>query len=1002
MIKVYSSKFSPKPTETHEVSAPTVGAWLSENVKSYRRDAVVPISVIVDGVLVPQMHWHDKLIDSKSDVRITVEPKGTELFLGALFIAATRMMSPKIPKMASLGATNNGKDIDSPAAKGNKVKVNDTRTEVAGEFKVYGNYLKPMRRYFRDYRDLRVDMLLDMGNGRVEYDPSDLFIGDTPITSYGDSVEWRLYYPGERIIGPHAAWWHDVKEVGSGSNGASGLEMTMSKQITPSYQAESHTLSGMNVSIPAGSGSFPDDWEPGLIVRIEAAYPYEVINNSTADIIKGMNLTMLAPVAGQLIEIAGPNTGYYSVRSYKPYEPSTPGTPGTPSTITGNNVPSTYDFTATPETFTVRIGAVNYPVTISTNTTNLAGLVAAINAGRGAGSTHWEAVAQAGVVRVRDIVTPYTGRAMTLTGGSRIFGSSPVSVTGTKYVAPTDEVIPEITLNLPDGTPARSLALGPQSMTIGPRDLRYRLVTTSVQSLSVQRLDSDGAVDNSFPGFLPIDTPDAIVTLDPSNLTGGYRGPFMMVPPDAKTDLLEWDVFFPRGLVGTGKKGQSYNIDSIHTFEWRDADLAGDWNKETRKITASSRDSMGRTFRVQLPYEMRAEARIVKSREGSEQQTDDIVWYGCRARINGGADRYADSTVLFLTVRGGDYLSAQSEAEVWGKGHRVLPRLQAGTWTAPQRTRSIVDYCLYVLKSAGYTDTELDLEEWQRLGNLWDSRGDYFDWVFKEQLTVEQVVNKALAVGFAELTVRNGLLLPVRDEAQTVFQQLYTSDSMVDGLSINFELPSGDDYDGIDARFMDPRIWQIQTVQCRVPGAPAAKRVKVVEYDGVSSRDVAYRLGMRELMEIKYQRKTCAWATEMHAFNSNYLDFVQVAGEAPGYAQSTIMESATGGRKIIRVDQKIDFDSFTPPYFVSVKRIDGKCFGPVKATKVDDYTVELEKALDFVPQINVQGVEPPYVLIGQGYAVKITSIEPDGTDSASCSAKFYAPEVHTYDNAMAP
>lgn len=1002
MIKVYSSKFSPKPTETHEVSAPTVGAWLSENVKSYRRDAVVPISVIVDGVLVPQMHWHDKLIDSKSDVRITVEPKGTELFFGALFIAATRMMSPKIPKM-NTAQTKQGQDIDSPAAKGNKVKVNDTRTEVAGEFKVYGNYVKPMRRYFKDDRDLRVDMCLDMGNGRVEYDPSDLFIGDTSIASYGDNAEWKIYYPGESLASdPRAVWWHDVKEVGSGSNGASGLEMTMSKQITPSYQAESHALSGFSVSIPAGSGAFPDDWEPGFIVRIEAAYPYEVINNSTADIIRGMNLNMLSPTVGQPVEIAGPNTGYYSVRSYKPYEPATPGNPGSPATITGNNVPSTYDFTVTPESFTVRVRSVNYPVTINTNTTNLAGLVTAINAARAAGAAEWEAVAQAGVVRIRDIKTPYDGGEMALTGGTRIFGSSPVSVTGTKYVAPTDEVVPEITLNLPDGTAAKALSLGQQSMTIGPRGLRYRLITTAVQSLTVERLDSFGASDSSFPGFNPIDTPDAIVTLDPSNLEGGFRGPFAMVPPGAKTDMIEWDVFLPRGLFGIGKKGQVYKIGVTHALEWRDADLAGDWTRVSRSISAASQDAIGRTFRITLPYAMRCEAQVVKLREGNEQQTDDIVWYGARARIAGNATRYADSTILCLTVRGGDYLSAQSEAEVWGKGHRVLPRLQAGAWTAPQRTRSIVDYCLYVLKAAGYTDSQLDLDEWQRLGNLWDSRGDYFDWVFKEQLTVEQVVNKALAVGFAELSVRNGLLLPVRDEAQTVFQQLYTSDSMVDGLSINFELPSGDDYDGIDARFMDPRIWQIQTVQCRIPGAPAAKRVKVVEYDGVSSRDVAYRLGMRELMEIKYQRKTCAWDTEMHAFNSNYLDFVQVAGETPGYAQSVIMESATNGRKTIRVDQKIDFDSFTPPYFVSVKRIDGKCFGPVKATKVDDYTVELEKALDFAPDINVQGVEPPYVLIGQGYAVKITSIEPDGTDAASCSAKVYAPEVHTYDNAMAP
>lgn len=1002
MIKVYSSKFSPKPTETHEITAPTVGAWLEQNIKSYRRDAPVPMSVMIDGVLVPQMHWHDKLIDKSCDVRIVVEPKGTELFFGALFVVATRAMSPAIPKVNAATPTQ-GKDIDSPAAKGNKIKVNDTRTEVAGQFKIYGNYLKEPRRYFKGDRDMRVDMCLDMGNGHVHFDPTDLYIGDTPISSYGDSADWKLYLPGESLAAdPRSWWWHDVKEVGSGSNGASGLELTMAKQITPSYQAESHTLSGMNISIPVGSGSFPPDWEAGIIIRLEAAYTYDVIDSSAGDIIRGMAVRMLAPVVGQKVEIAsGVNAGYYTVRTYTPYSPAVPANPGAPTTITGSNVPSTFDFSTSPETFTYRVNSVNYPVTINTNTTNLAGLVSAINAAKPSGAP-FDAVAQAGLVRLVDNVTPYTGRAATLTGGSRIFGSSPVNVQGTAATAEVPEVIPEITLSLPDGTAARSLVSGSQRMTIGPRDLRWRVITATTQNLSVQRLDENGATDTTFPGFDPIDTPDAIATLDPSNLEGGFRGPFAAVPPNAKTEYLEWDVFFPRGLFGMGKKGQRYQIGSKHYFEWRDADLAGPWNREERNISGSSIDSIGRTFRIKLPYPMRAEVRIAKGREGSEQQTDDIVWYGCRARIAGNATRYNNSTVLCLTVRGGDYLSSKSEAEVWGRGTRVLPSRELGAWTAPRPTRSIVDYCLNVLKAAGYKDSDFDLEEWDRLNDHWNARGDTFDWVFKEQLTVEQVVNKALAVGFAELTVKHGLLSPVQDVAQDVFQDLYTCDSMVEPLSIQFETPSGDDFDGIDARFMDPSIWQIQTVQCRIPGAPAAKRVKVVDYDGVSSRDVAYRLGMRELMTIKHQRKSCKWSTEMHAFNSYYLDFVQVAGETPGYAQSVIMEAATNGLKTIRVDQKINFDDFTPPYFVSVKRLDGKCFGPVKATKVDEYTVLLEKPLDFTPEINVQGVEPPYVLIGQGYPVKITSIEPDGTDEVACTGKVYAPIIHTYDNATAP
>lgn len=1009
MIKVYSSKFAAKPTETHEISAPTVGAWLTENVKSYRRDAPVPMSVLVDGVLVPQMHWHDKLLDSKSDVRIVIEPKGTELFFGALFIAATRMMSPKIPKMNNLAATQ-GDDLDNPAAKGNKVKVNDPRPDLAGTFKIYGNYLKPMRRYFNAARDQRVDMCLDLGIGDIDFDPSDIFIGDTNITAYGENASYQVYKPGESLAADaRAVWWHDVQEVGSGSNGASGLEMTEATALTKSYVAYLHKLSGYAITIPAGSGAFPSDWTAGLIVRIVAPYVYTVIDDATADIIQGNNLSMLAPVVGQSIEIDGANSGFYVVRSYTPYSPSQPATSGSAAYFTGNSSPSTFDYSVTPETFTVKVGTTNYNITINTNTTNLAGLMSAINAARG--SAPIEAVSQGTTVRIRDMTTPYTGRAVTLvsSGTARIFGSSTTAVAGVAATAAVPEVTASMTLNLPDGTVARSLTPGSQAMSIGPSGLRYRIVTATTSSITVERLDSAGSPDTSFPGFVALDTPSAVITLDPSNVQGGYRGPFAACPPDQKTDGLEWDVFHPQGLCGIGREGQIYAVNSYHTLEFRDADIAGPWTVVERQHSGGSQDSQGFTYRIDLPYAMRAEVRIKKrfvSQGGraDEEKRDDIVWYGMRSRLPGNATVYARSTVLCLTVRGGDYLSSDSEAQVWVKGTRKIPVRRDGAWQPAQRTSDIDAYCLYVLKDAGYTDDLLDLDEWDRLGEFWRNRGDSFNWLFKDQLTVQQVVEKALACGFAELTVRNGLLTPVRDEAQSVFQALYTTDTQTeDGkLDIRFDLPSGDDFDGIDVRYMDAGQWQIATVKCRVPGAPAAKRVKVVDADGISDRDKAYQYGMRELMKQKYQRKTCEWSTEMAAFNSYYMDYVQVAGECPGYAQSTIMASYDDASKVVTLDRDVDWDSMPQPYFASVRMLDGRCYGPVQVDRLSPDSFKLPEALPFAPQIDVQGTEPPYVLIGQGYAVQLTDISPDGTESARCQAKFYTPEIYTYDDSPAP
>lgn len=1010
MINVYSSKFSGTPTESYECSHGTIGAWMLANVKSYKQDVKLPLSVLLDGVPVHQAEWHDRLISKDSDVRITVEPKGTELFFGGLFLAATRMMSPKIPKMNNIANTN-GKELDSPSAKGNKMKVNDPRPELAGTFKLYGNYLKPAHRSFKDKRDLRVEMCLDLGIGEIAFAPSDIYIGDTNVSAYGDNASYAVYKPGESLAGdPRSIWWHDVVEVGSGSDGSSGLTMTEAKDLARGYSATTHRLSGNSITIPNGAGSFPSDWTGGLIIRLIAPYPYEIRDNGAeASLILGDSLNMIKPVVGQRLELEGGIEGIYLVRSYTAGRPAVAPTAGSAAYFTGNSSPIFFDFSMMAEVFNVRVGGVDYSITINTNTANLSGLINAINAAKGAAPI--QAVAAGTAVRIVDAVTPYSGRAVTLSMSTsqRIFGASTTAVAGKAATSGSDAVPPSMTLSFTDGSPVRNLPTGIQWETIGYEGLRYRILTATTQTLTVERLTGSGAVDRDFPGFNLIDSASALATLDESSLVGGYRGPFVVCPEDQKTDLIEWDVFHPQGLCGIGTKGAIYNVRSFHAFEYRDADLAGAWTRIEVEHWGNTRDAQGVTYQVALPYPMRAECRIVKRfvhQPGKidKEKQDEIVWYGCRSRLPGGATSYPRSTVLCMTVRGGDHLASESENQVWVKGTRVLPVRRNGEWQAPQPTNEIAAYCLHVLKDAGYTDSQLDLEEWDRLGEFWRNRGDSFNWQFKEQLTVEQVVNKALACGFSELTVRNGLLGPVRDEPQSMFRALYTYDTQAEGgeLEIRFELPSGDDFDGIDVRYMDNRKWQIATVKCRVPGASSARRVKVIDADGIGNRDKAYQYGMRELMRQIYQRQTCSWSTEMSAFNSYYLDYVQVSGECPGYAVSGIMDAYDPASHAVRLEQAVDWSQFAPPYLASVRQLDGSCYGPVEVTRVDDNTFVLPEALPFAPQVDVQGIEPPHVLIGRGYAVQITEIEPDGTEAASCEARFYAPQVYTYDDVPAP
>ena len=272
--------------------------------------------------------------------------------------------------------------------------------------------------------------------------------------------------------------------------------------------------------MPANS---PEDWSSGIIIRALAPYSYEVVDGGAdRDIIRGP-LEMLNPSPGMLIEVAGANAGMYLVHSFTPAVPAVPADPGTASTLTGSAPPSRYDFNVTPIGFTLSHAGSNYPVTLSTETTNLAGLVSALNTQLT--GVPIKAEQSSGVIRFVEL-TPFFGMPITASGASVVLGSAPVGVTGAATTGGTPAQPAEMTLNYDGGEPVVGLALGQGLATIGPRGLRYRITAFSTSLIEVERLTSSGSPDEEWPGFNSMQTVNGLITLDASNLQGGYRGPF--------------------------------------------------------------------------------------------------------------------------------------------------------------------------------------------------------------------------------------------------------------------------------------------------------------------------------------------------------------------------------------------------------------------------------------------------------------------------------------------
>ena len=427
----------------------TLEEWIVDQLEegvTYTRGPVQPISISIDGEMIDAQLWHKVKFKPSHHVQIWYEPKGTDPFtITALLFkgvkAIGKMLMPKMPGMPSMAGTAQGDPIDEASAKGNKVKIGDPVRNLAGRQKLFPSYLAEPRTWFAAPREQWTEMLLYISEGAVA--TSDIKVGETPIISLGDDAIVNIYQPGADLSGNTASMlWYNVDEVGASSNGSAGLEMTVSKALTQTATASAYQFNGTSIGIPAGAGAFPADWESGLIIRALSPYVYTVIDGGAGrDIVRGP-LEMLNPSVGMSIEVQGANAGYYVIHSYTPYAPAVPPTSGTPSTILGSSIPARYDYNVTPLTFTVSLGATPYSVALNTATTDLAGLVSAINTAKG--GAPFLASASAGKVLLTQTGTN-DGLALVSSGGADVLGRDmPAAVAGHGNGARVEEGIEHV------------------------------------------------------------------------------------------------------------------------------------------------------------------------------------------------------------------------------------------------------------------------------------------------------------------------------------------------------------------------------------------------------------------------------------------------------------------------------------------------------------------------------------------------------------------------------
>lgn len=918
-IKVYSSIMPGDPEEVYHDHGMTVEDWVKSRTPDYSRGSVQPISCMINGAIVDPVDWCDAIIHEKDCVEFRVVPRSDAIsWIGAAFfpvfagnLAAVgvdigSLFAADIPDGSRSG--QQGSDISVANAKANVARLGQSVPEVLGRYIRYPDYLNQPHRRYSDTRTQVLHLMLCVGKGEYEIDEGLIKIGESPVNSLGQSVNYQIFEPGEDVSG-HIAHenWYNAPEVG-GTTGSAGIRLKSAPIFIQQMSVNQIDFEDDLITVPYGAGTVPGDWDVGMRMIVFQPKSITVVNsgqdsdgNYLPDILEG---------------------------EFRDFEPGDLVTVGGGSDIDGDYIIDTINSSQDEITL------------LNTDLTPAAFLPA---------GTYDADVDYTGVrYQIEDILTE-------------------------QIQVGTEEV------ENPDPPPAT---------------IEQPIYETRRLGFEVTRLLSDGSEDPSWPGFETASYANAVIVLDTSGLEGDWSGPFYACPEGEVTSTIEWDIFAPQGLATVEDDGDLRSRNRTVQLQWREeGDLM--WNTVSEGVGGRTRDQLGWTFTVNLPSAIRPQVRVrrTSAESTSTQAMDRLEWYGLRTRLPT-VSSYPEVTTMAITIEGSDTIASRSENQINLVPVRKLPPVSGGD---ENQTRSIARAAAYVARSLGYDDDQIDVDEFERYEDIWLARGDTFDYVFSDT-TAKRAIDTILRAGFAEMTIDNGLITPVRDEPRTQLEEGYSPENMTAPLRRNFTAKQPEEADGVEVEFTKAGTWTEETVKCYLPGDQGFKLDKI-KLEGVTDETRAWRIGMRRRRAQRYRRWAYNFETELDALNSSYMSYVPLLDDIPGYGKVAILVGIEEDR--ITVSEPLEWkDGET--HVVAYRDEEGETVGPFAATKgADDYTVMVEIPQPW-PAVLPSDREPTHIYFGTtdrwSFPALITEINPSSPLRVSVSATNYDERVYTDDS----
>ena len=480
----------------------------------------------------------------------------------------------------------------------------------------------------------------------------------------------------------------------------------------------------------------------------------------------------------------------------------------------------------------------------------------------------------------------------------------------------------------------------------------------------------------------------------------GWVGPFTVNPAGTRATGIGIDVVMPRGLYYAA---------------------TGGWIAvASETVTAAENTPQRRSYRYALDagrYEVRV--RRTNDKSGDARAGHVIHWGGLKAYLDD-PPAFGDVTLLAVRMRATDNLSQRSARMINCIVTRKLPVWdpEAG-WSEPRATRSLAWAFADAAQArygAGLDDARIDLEALHALDAVWQSRGDRFDAVFDQSLTVWEALTRIARCGRALPFLQGGVLRIARDAPRTLPVALFGPRNIVKGsFRVQYIMPGEDTADAVTVTYFSERTWTPDEVVASLPdsAAEAADKPAAVDLFGCTGPEQAMREGLYMAAANRYRRRIITFRTELEGLIPTYGDLIAITHDLPRWGQGGEV-TAVDGRTLV-LSEPLEWDAgeetaagtgaatdAPPVHYIALRRRDGGLSGPWPVEPgAGDKTVMLSEDLDLEPYTGADE-ERTHFAFGPGEAwglrARVMAVRPRG-EQVEITAVGEDARVHEADRA---